>query len=576
MFKLKNVLVVFIGVLLLAVIVWLGASFYLMKTKGDAYVAFLVNLENENLSQFVEPDFPISSERYISYTFPVKFWSFKGEGDSYLVTFTPSDYGLNTTLRTSERFEYSLKRNANVENIDVAKLESGTPLLLTLRYDISRDLGYFIEYAVCTAKKEYANLLNIDSPCSRGNCIVNRQVVEWKVEVLNKSESEKLAFLKEYDKDTLVKRLTNYFLTDDLGYFQPTSFKYLSTQHANSDGTYQFSSKFIKDKDSAKSLDLISHWFVSGITNLISKGYEDYKDIDLISYLGVLNEYMDKETTGKDNFLNCQVAYNTVSSLKDCSENICDDIRSEVFNYCKRSLTYAEGNYQTESNSYQGYTVYSYSKGYLFGITSEMVYFNKLIDELELTDEKKYNVNTLDSYFNKGIDTAKDSSSLMSDCYLLKASSDIYSLSKDNKYKEKSISIYNSLPTSKTICEVTEDDELCSLSIAEQLVCADALSVYENNNFPMKEVTAEKMLSDIFFKYYYESAGALKMQSYENLRTGVITPVIESEDREKLEEYGYFVSRREFIQSGGKYVVNSANLIDSYYFVYLLEQAIND
>lgn len=560
MFKVKTVLITFVSILLLAVAVWLGGSYYLMQNTGPEYLSFFIYTEKESLGANVQPDFPTRTGSTISYSFPVKFWSLEENDNQFTLSLSASSYGRLSLESTSERFTYSLDKNKNSLAFDPSTLKRGDSLFLSTKYDLSNNIQQYLEFSKCALWKEFSKLFNIDNSCSRGNCYVSREVKGWEIEVLNKGENEKLAFFNEFEKDILSKELTNYFLTDDLGYFDSSSFKYLSTQKARPDGTFQFESSFVDSVESGTQKGFIPIWFLNIVSEL--QNSEEYSMIDFNSYFSTVIGYIDNDNLGKYPFLSCEVAYSTITKLDTCTSTTCDSIKNISSQYCKASLEEVLNSYDENINNYKGYATSSFLEGYMFAVGSEMIHYNQLVDE-GYFNGVKYTEEEIVSYSDKAKSKALGLKATVPLCYALKSSKTLYSSFQKSKYIREMNSLYDEISDFTTLCD--NNDAFCSVSPSEKLICVDALNEFKSDQ-------ALILLADIFYSHYYKSSGAFKLQSYENARKANLHQLQRGDTSKKLSDYGYLT----FSKKQKDVSANFAALIDSYYFVYLLNDIDNE
>lgn len=550
----KRILLILLIVPLLLVVGWLTYSFYLMQTSNGNHLTMFVDIQNQTIGKNVRSDFPQRDSSVLTYTFPVYI-------EKYLETDSQYSFTLSSNLypnpSTTKNFEYQLDKET-FEGESIKGLEE-SPVLLKINYDLTKNIRYFFEYSVCTAKKIYSDMFKLDLSCGRGNCIVQREVAGWNIQNLDVASDEKSKYFNEYDKEALMKELTYFYMTDDFGYFNPTSFRYSSTQYSRADGTFSFGSEYVNNAGDAQEISPVVFWFLSGVSNLIDLD----SNLDISSYLSTIKGYINTQSMGNSHFLNCRTSSFIVSNLNNCSSAECEEVKELAVSYCKNSLEKVIEKYDVEYASVSGANDFHILQGFIFSTASEMVRFNKMVDETGL-NQQKYTEEVILSYYQKGKELSETKDSVLAKCYSLDSAKEIYNQYPTDGVKIDMDSIYSSLPKIDSICNGSSSDPFCNMSIVERLVCVDSLIGYNTGE-------ANKLMSDIFYKHYFKSPGAFKIVTYENWR---FSPFSENNPKSlvKLNEYGYLTDIRE--KDG---VINhTANMSDSYYFINLLKLLSND
>ena len=557
----KTIGIIITSVILILLFIWFGISFYLMRSEVP-YVSMFIDLRGNTLANKVKNDFPIRDSKFLKYIFPVTLEQFTETKDTVDITGVPLNYKNYYGNRDEARFEYSLEKTKG--SYDFSKIESNDTILVTLQYRLDKDVRYFLEFSTCVLKRGYYNLFNINNECSRGNCYVERDLNMWFVEEEKQDIATKRSFYQSFDHDKLIRSLTNFFITDEFGYFKVNDgYKAYSVQVANPDRTYQYEGIRIDDDNLSNELVELTPWVLNGVSRLYDKKYEEYDEIDLLGYLQKIISYLQNGTY--NSFNSCQVSYDVISNLDTCESNICDEIKTSVYEYCKKEIEKQLDSYKVD---YQYYFGYHYGENigtknaYLIFMPSELIYYNKIVGKLSINSEK-FDKNTIVSYQQKAEKLISSDPELIEKCYLVKGFEDINSEYSDLDYGTKIASIVSTFPDFNNVCDGVVKDKYCSLSISEKLVCADAL-LSNNSN------TSQLIMQDIFYKHYFTSPGASKMASYEGYRIGMAPS---TSDGVRLDDYGYFVHRAESLTDKGEVVVRTtANLSDSYYFIYLLEK----
>ncbi len=550
----KRVLAIPLFVLVLFGILVIGFfaySFYLMRTTNGTHLAMFVNTEKEILAQNVNANFPERDGEKLMYTFPVKLKNAIKTGSSYKLTLTP-------TFPAGESFEYELPRDTYSGTTELESLEKGSSVKIVLTYELPQDLRYLGEYSFCTAKKAYDNYYGIGSSCARGNCVVDRGIANWDVEIPASEVAEKEAYLSSYDTDKLLKALTYYFMTNDFGYFKPSSMKYQSVQLANTDGTYTFGSKYITSSSEGINKTPLLFWFLSGASSLINS-----EDIDVNAYINAIVGYIPSDGYGDAYFQNCRASSFIVSNLKECNTPECGYVKDQAFDYCKATLSSVISKYESTKNLFTTYSENSILRGHLFNMASQMLEFNQMVDALG-KNETKYDEATLLDYYGRGKALATSDEAILPKCYSLESAKDIYSQYPSDGLLADINARYSEIEGIETLCEREPENGYCKLTISEKLVCVDALIGYKSD-------IAKSLIADIFYAHYFKSPGSSEMVTYENWRT---SPYSEenAENLKKLDEYGYLT----WVEDNNGYITHSANVGDSYYFINLLKLLSNE
>ena len=211
----KLIALILSSVILLFLLFWLGFSFFSMRS-DNPYVGMFINFEDNSLADKVKNDFPKRDSKYLEYPFLITLEQFSETEDSYKISGVPFSYHYYYENRDEARFEYELEKSKGKFNYE--NVEWNDSLVVTLKYRLDQDIKYFFEFSMCTLKRAYFNLFNIDNPCGRGNCYIKRDVTQWSIESQDKDYATRREFLSKFDKDSLVRGLINFYVTDDFAY----------------------------------------------------------------------------------------------------------------------------------------------------------------------------------------------------------------------------------------------------------------------------------------------------------------------------------------------------------------------
>lgn len=525
----------------------------------EPYVGMLINLEDNQLAEKVQSGLPRKEGKFILYDYIIILEEYTKTDMGYSIKGVPYNYASYYSSRDDARFEIEIDDEKG--KFDFTSLEWNEPLVITLKYRVERDLRYFSNFSVCVMKRAYANLFNIDNPCGRGNCIIKRDLTEWSVELVDKDFADKKSYLDSYDQDALIRGLFNFFMTDDFGYFDNESFKVRLTQSSLPDNTHMINTNMVKGNKVEVSDASTVSWFL-GIGSLLStKKYEEYEEINFNSYLSKIASYYNEENSQV--YLDCQMAYETVKNLKECNSNECKEIKTASYVGCKDSLDYMMARYQELKDDYYGYDIKGSGNGFMLYLASEIVNYNNIIEDLGLSDSK-YSKSEVYSYYQQAINMNEEFPSVIGSCHVLKATEDLKYEYGDNSLSSNISKLYSTLPDFSTFCDDIVKDEYCSLSVAKKLVCADATLV----SYPD---IAEGIILDTFYRHYFLSPASPKVAGYESFRAD-ITNRDGTDNMLYLDEYGYLVYRKEARGEDGVRVSTFADLLDSYYFIYLLDK----
>lgn len=543
---------------------------YISTNSNNPYVAMLIDLNDESVAQKVKPDFPIREDIDLKYRFDITVETIKENGDSYLLTGVPTNYEEFFTNRDEARFTYELKKDLGEFNFKT--LSWNEEVVLSLRYRVQEDVSYFVDFALCSIKRAYSDMFNIYNSCSRGNCIISRDLVKWDIHTVNSSLSEVVS-LESIDTDKMFTRsLVNYFITDDAGYLlTDNTFKLRSIQRAETDDTFKYKTTFssLGMADSS-----YPYWFISGMSLIYDREYSEYKDIDMISYMHkVATDFKQQEI--KQVYFDCQSAYAVVENLKGCESLECAEIKQSAFEQCSKVMEYITQNYDSAHREYAGYDYIQSANAYLLYFPTEMMYYNKIIQALRL-EKEQYTKNEITQYYALANELVQQYPSVVSSCHMLKNSEEISLEYGDSTYSSYAQEIFNSLPDFSKICTETVKDTYCLYSIAKRVVCADALAYNHINQ-------SEVVLKDLYVRHSSSSYTAPKMSTYPDYREHLRE--IGNYKGVHLDNYGYLIMKRETLLNEddvqglnmipGTLIVTSADMIDSFYYINILNRVNN-
>jgi len=280
---LKKIGIITTSIFLLFLFIWLGISFYLMS-RDAGYVAMFIDLSDNTLASKVKNDFPTREGKFLKYLFPVTVEQYSDSNDRIEISGVPLNYRNYYETKDEARFEYSLDKDKG--NYDFSEIEWNDTILVTLQYRLDKDLRYYFEFSTCVLKRAYFNLFNIDNECSRGNCYVERDLNMWFVEEEKKDVALKSTFLQSFDKDKLIRLLTNFYITDDFGYYKTNNgFKAYSVQVASPDRTYQYEATRVNEENLSTQMVSVTPWVLNGVSRVYGKNYQEYNDIDILKKL---------------------------------------------------------------------------------------------------------------------------------------------------------------------------------------------------------------------------------------------------------------------------------------------------
>lgn len=555
MLPFKKSIIVFLSVLLGIFIIFFAYTYYLMQTSNGTHLIMLVNTKEELIGEKIRSDFPIHGENDITYKYPVVFEKVLETDSEYRFTISPTVFPRDQVR--GDKFEYALSKEKYIGDIELKDIEVVSKININLKYDLSKNIRYFLEYSLCTVKKAYSDLFKLDTSCGRGDCDVKRKIMSWDVDTTTSTVQGKVEYFDSVNKVELKKKLINFFLTDDFGYFNPNAFRYVSTQLSKDDGTFSFSTESVISEETGKNSTPSIFWLLAGVSQDIKR-----QDINVEGYMSTISGYLNKETYGDAYFLNCTASKYIVNNLSECTSTECVDVKEKAFKYCEDTIGKAIEKYDTTAASFTRYTTKSILRGYLFGISSEMIKYNQLAEKLNKTP--KYSQADIMSFYNKGKNILGESDQILPICYQLRSARDINSVYPGTTVLSDMETLSTKISSLPTLCDGDPRNTYCEVSISEQLLCVDAL-------IDFKDMEAKNILSDIFFRYYFESPGSTNIVTYENFRDSILSK--ENPNKYlKLEEYGYFNHRAE--KKG--FIANSAQLTDSYFFVNLLDLFNND
>lgn len=186
---LKRIGLILIAILILLLSIWLGFSFFSMKSDSP-HLKTTINLKTDELNNKVTPVSSVRDNKYIEYKYAVRLNAISFEKDEYVI------YGFATNFLEDyediedAKFKYSLDKAKG--DFDFSKVDDDDNLSLSFEYRVDRDLRYFFEYSICTLKKIHSDIWDINNQYSQGYCPINREPYKWSVELIEIEEKEEL------------------------------------------------------------------------------------------------------------------------------------------------------------------------------------------------------------------------------------------------------------------------------------------------------------------------------------------------------------------------------------------------
>lgn len=171
---------ILLSLLLLLLVIWLGFSFFSMK--GDSqHLKTAIKVVDDQLTKKVLSSSYEREGKYIKYRYDIVPVSTSYEKDSYVIE--AYDYNFLNYFEDIEdaKFRYSLDKSKG--EFDFTVLTEDQPISLFFVYRVDNDLRYFTEYSVCTLKKVYSEIFDIENEYANGICTVNRKAYKWEVEI---------------------------------------------------------------------------------------------------------------------------------------------------------------------------------------------------------------------------------------------------------------------------------------------------------------------------------------------------------------------------------------------------------
>lgn len=173
---------ILLSLLLLLLVIWLGLSFFSMKGNSQ-YLKTAIKVQDDELTKKVLSSSYERDGKYIKYRYDIVPISISYEKDAYVIE--AYDYNFLDYFEDIEdaKFTYSLDKSDG--EYDFTLLNENQPISLYFSYRVDNDLRYFTEYCVCTLKKVYAQIFDIDNEYANGICTVNRKAYKWEVEMMD-------------------------------------------------------------------------------------------------------------------------------------------------------------------------------------------------------------------------------------------------------------------------------------------------------------------------------------------------------------------------------------------------------
>jgi hypothetical protein len=170
---LKRGLLVVVCVILLLLTIWLGYSFFSMKSDAP-HLKTEIDLSEDILSKKVPVEEYKNDGRYVSYKYPVQIYEISSDDDGYLISTYANNFLEYFDDIENARFKYFLDKSKG--KFDFTRLESDQGIYITNEYRVEKNLKYFIEYSICTVQ----NVFNKEK--YEGKCLIERDMTKWKIE----------------------------------------------------------------------------------------------------------------------------------------------------------------------------------------------------------------------------------------------------------------------------------------------------------------------------------------------------------------------------------------------------------
>lgn len=171
----RSVLVV-VCVILLLLTIWLGYSFFSMKS-DTPHLQTEIDLEDDLLSRKVPVEEYKNDGRYVSYKYPVQIYEISFNDDEYTIGVYADNFLEYFDDIENAKFTYSLDKSKG--KFDFTQLESDKGIYITNEYRVENNLKYFIEYSICTIQ----NVFNKEK--YEGKCLIYREMTKWEIEEIN-------------------------------------------------------------------------------------------------------------------------------------------------------------------------------------------------------------------------------------------------------------------------------------------------------------------------------------------------------------------------------------------------------
>lgn len=171
----RSILVISSFVLLLLT-VWLGFSFFSMKSNSP-HLKTEIDLNEDILARKVPVEEYKNDRRYISYKYPVKVYEISFNEDDYSIGAYANNFLDYFDDIERAKFTYSLDKGKG--KFDFSQLESNQAIYITNEYRVEKNLKYFVEYSICTIQ----NVFNKGK--YEGKCVIERDITKWEIEVIN-------------------------------------------------------------------------------------------------------------------------------------------------------------------------------------------------------------------------------------------------------------------------------------------------------------------------------------------------------------------------------------------------------
>jgi len=180
----RTVAIIF-AIFVLLITFWLGFSFISMQS-SNPYLKTGINVQDSELKSKVLSSTYDREGKYIKYRYDIVPIAISYESNSYVIeAYDNTFYNYFEDIEDA-KFKYTLNKSEG--EFDFTKLDWDQPISLYFLYRVDNDFRYFTEFSICTLKKVYADIFDINNEYSNGDCMVNRKAYKWEVELIDIEE----------------------------------------------------------------------------------------------------------------------------------------------------------------------------------------------------------------------------------------------------------------------------------------------------------------------------------------------------------------------------------------------------